>query len=97
MITEPTAEQCSANEQLPDYEGRKAFACWYPQMGGYGSKCVIVTDQTTEHNGCFDAHVWHDGDFPFHGGESPVVLHHCCAEQFIKFGQTVLRLQGTVK
>lgn len=88
MITEPTAEQCSANEQLL---GRKTFACWYPQMGGYASKCIIILNENGE---CFDAHVWHDGKFPFNDGESPVVLHHCCAEQFIEFGQMVKGLQN---
>lgn len=40
------------------------IACWYPQMGGYCGKAVIRWD-----SGCFEAYVWHDGDFPFSTGE----------------------------
>lgn len=82
---EPTADECGNNAPVDT-----GFACWYPQMGGYVGKCVIVPNG----NGCFDAYVWHDGQFPFAGeadqyfeGKNPVRLHHCMADQFIEFGQ----------
>jgi hypothetical protein len=83
-MKEPTAGQCSAKEVLERTGERVTFACWYPQMGGYVGKCVVELDAS----GCFDAHVWHDGEFPFDGGE-PRVVHHCDAEQFIRFGELV--------
>lgn len=86
---EPTSEQCSANAEV----GKRMWAAWYPQMGGYVGKCVVE-----DLGGCFDVWVWHDGEFAF-GGEqeeapSPAHLHHCDPEQFIRFGETVKRLQG---
>lgn len=96
---EPTADQCEKRAQLPDFNGRKAFACWYPQMGGYVGKCVVVLEQDPDHcDVCFEAFVWHDGAFPFsEDGEQPydppAHLHHCMPSQFISFGAWVLRLQ----
>lgn len=92
---EPTPDQCSTNAQVADWHGRKCFAIWYPQMGGYVSKGVIVTDG----EGCFDAFIWHDGAFPFSddgydNGNSPAFIHHCSAEQFIEFGRQVCKMQG---
>lgn len=94
---QPTPEQCERKERLPDfqerpeYPGRPAFATWYPQMGGYCSICVVVQEE-----GCFGVYVWHDGDFPFHGNENPAYLHHCSAEQFIKFGSEVRKFQKSL-
>ena len=96
-MIEPTAEQCSEHAVMTLDDGRTGYACWYPQMGGYVGKCVIAED-----DGCFEAWVWHDGDFPFGGDEpdgwgeirSPRHLHHCNPDQFIGFGQTVNRLLG---
>lgn len=85
---EPTSEQCSNREQV----GENLYACYYPQMGGYGSKCVIqlIPDEEREDT-CFEAWIWHDGDFPYTDSD-PVRLHHCSAEQFIRFGHFVLGL-----
>jgi hypothetical protein len=99
----PTPEQCSANERVADVWDRPAYACWYPQMGGYVSRCVVVLGQTVQdsdgHNNCFEAFVWHDGQFPFHDDgygctTSPANIHHCAPSQFIDFGKLVLKLQG---
>jgi len=83
---EPSAEQCTAGAQVMAEEIR-GFACWYPQMGGYVGKAVIIP---VGRDGCFTAWVWHDGRFPF-GGEdgSPVPLHHCEAGQFRAFADNV--------
>ncbi len=91
---EPTPEECSANAPVT-HEGRPGFATWYPQMGGYVGKCVVLfgasIDQNGKDAGCFDAFVWHDGEFPFDTSDGPPVeVHHCGAEQFIRFGQAVL-------
>jgi hypothetical protein len=94
--TEPTPEQCSSHEKVFDTDRKIGFACWYPQMGGYVGKAVVVfTKNDQEEAGCFDAFVWHDGDFPFTGedGGSPAMIHHCGADQFIDFGRLVLSLQ----
>ena len=79
--TEPTGEQCTARHRFI-FDGRRAVACWYPQMGGYCSKAVLV-----DHGGCFQAYVWHDGEFPFGDGRAPRELHHCDPQQFIDLGE----------
>jgi hypothetical protein len=88
----PTLEQCSANA-AGEFNGRKLTAAYYPQMGGYGSQCLIATDT----NGCFDVWVWSDGEFPFGDDDDrePAFLHHCDADQFIRFGQLVKSLTPT--
>jgi hypothetical protein len=73
-------------------------ACWYPQIGGYAGKAVVMTDD----DGCADVWVWHDGQFPFRSLDdaddgpprSPVLLHHCDGGGFIRFGQLLERLAG---
>jgi hypothetical protein len=69
-------------------------------MGGYVGRCVVLlggsVDQNGNPGGCFDAFVWHDGDFPF-GDYAPIELHHCDPEQFIQFGQAVLNAQRVQK
>lgn len=91
-MREPTAEECNKNTEI---EPNK-FAAWYPQMGGYGSFC-IVHDLRSDAPGCFDVYIWHDGEFPFssadieedENGKKVAVLHHCDPEQFIIFGNIV--------
>lgn len=92
---EPTADECTANAQIEP----GAFAIWYPQMGGYAGKAVFYPGEQGE-DGCVEIYVWHDGEFPFGGdrgfendAKEPVNLHHCSAEQFVRFGQTVLEIQ----
>ena len=82
-MRQPTSEECTANTVV---DGRMAI--WYPQMGGYTGKAWVENAQSIP-NGCFDVYLYHDGEFPFHGDEEPVELHHCMAEQFIRFGQKV--------
>lgn len=88
----PTADECSQHARVPICEGLTGFACWYPQMGGYGSKCVVVFATEDGPDGCFEAYVWHDGQFPFEEGE-PRCVHHCRARQFVEFGELVGRMQ----
>ena len=92
---EPTSDQCDTNSRMPDFEGRSAYACWYPQMGGYHGKSVVVVERREGCNVCFEVFIWHDGCFPFVGedGVNPVCIHHCEAEQFIQFGRLVQKLQ----
>jgi hypothetical protein len=52
-------------------------------MDGYWAKCLVEPL-----DGCFNCYVWHDGEFPF-GDRAPVGLHHCDADQLIRFGQFV--------
>lgn len=90
-MKKPTADQCSANASI-ELDGKEVFACWYPQMGGYRSMCIVSIGVVDEHGDfCFDAFVWHDGEFPF-GDEdfTPRMIHHCSAQQFIEFGQMIL-------
>lgn len=87
---EPTVEQCE-EQALIQWYGHSGYACWYPQMGGYVSKCLVMNSKS-DPIGCFDVYVWHDGQFPFNEletGRSPALLHHCDPEQFIQFGETV--------
>ncbi len=86
----PTAEECSDHATV-EYDGISGTACWYPQMGGYIARAIVVPD-----HGCFDVMIWHDGEFPFKGedpDQPPVRLHHCDADQFIEFGEFVKSLQ----
>jgi len=97
---EPTSEQCENNERMKDVNHRPAYACWYPQMGGYVGKCVVVLGNTNgKRDDCFDVYIWHDGEFPFSGEGvgCPVELHHCMPSQFVTFGKLVLLLQGPRK
>lgn len=87
----PTAEQCTDKAMIDLGDGRTGTACWYPQMGGYGGRCVVVVDSNDREDPCFEAYVWHDGEFPFEEG-TPRCLHHCSAQQFIEFGQFVAGL-----
>ena len=101
--SEPTSEECNAGTRLLDFDGRPAFACWYPQMGGYFGTAVVLAltcDATNPPGGCFDVYVWHDGTFPFnddYGLCNPAHLHHCSADQFIEFGNAVKRMQELAK
>ncbi len=87
---EPTHKQCEENEPIK-FGNRSGFACYYPQIGGYVGKCVVLKDQT-EGDSCFDVFVWHDGEFPFGENTKPKELHHCSPNQFIEFGKLVSRL-----
>jgi len=92
QIPEPTYEQIRTHELVCHDGNEFGYACWYPQMGGYCGKCVVVLEITS---GCFDVFVWHDGEFPFSdGARPPVHLHHCDPDQFIEFGHFVKMLQA---
>lgn len=88
---QPTSDECSENATWTDGH-MNCMALWYPQMGGYVGKCVITYHKG---EGCFDAYVWHDGEFAF-DNRSPAVLHHCDPDQFIKFGQTIKSITSNV-
>lgn len=89
---EPTSEQCDACARLGNFNSKPSYACWYPQMGGYVGKAVVVVDSP-----CFEAWVWHNGEFPFSGEYehmvSPTRLHHCDPTQFTGFGTFVATKQ----
>lgn len=78
---EPTAEACTANDPVSWDAGPNGelhgFACWYPQMGGYVGRCVVEFGEqygdadAGPADRCFEAWVWHDGDFPFADGDPP--------------------------
>lgn len=87
--SEPTADECSQHAKVCETDEIVAYALWYPQMGGYRGSAIAEIDKR---NGCVDVYVWHDGEFPF-GDESPKVIHHCDASQFIEFGQLLLSLK----
>lgn len=98
----PTGDECDKRARVvayTDYNGREhmGYACWYPQMGGYVAKCVVVFQEPTPESGaCFDAYVWHDGEFPFgrDTDDNPREIHHCSASQFVEFGQAVSDMQA---
>jgi hypothetical protein len=87
----PTTQECTDHAAVDAGDGRVGFAVWYPQMGGYVARAVVVPDPPPAP--CFTAYVWHDGTFPFDDGD-PAELHHCEASQFVDFGKTVERLIG---
>ncbi len=89
---EPTFEEINAGSVVDG-----CLAVMYPQMGGYGGKCWIMSDGNDADGGqsCFEAAVYHDGEFPFGDMDTgfgtvvyqPRVLHHCSAAQFVRFGE----------
>lgn len=94
---EPTADECTRRVVVFENDRFYRYATWYPQMGGYVAKCVVELlkdgDGTIDVEGCFEAYVWHDGEWPFSeadSGRSPARIHHCMAEQFVRFGREVL-------
>jgi hypothetical protein len=87
-VAEPTSDQCSENVIVTETENTVAMACWYPQMGGFSAHALAVMYKETD--SCVDVYVWHDGDWPFHDGKSPRIIHHCDPEQFINFGKKLL-------
>lgn len=89
-LEQPTWQQCNENQRVFENENNVGYAIWYPQMGGYVGKAVVVMGR--EPDSCVDVFVWHDGEFPFGDGD-PVEIHHCDPNQFIEFGTTLLRLQ----
>jgi len=92
MIPEqPTPDQLSTNAKVYVGPNKTGYAMYYPQMGGYGS-AAVATWYTDDENPCIDVYVWHNGDFPFHKGENPAILHHCLAAQFTEFGKLLERL-----
>lgn len=98
-IKPPTYDQIHTNAKVAEDEHEIAFACWYPQMGGYVGKCVVIFSKRSDDDRapCFTALVWHDGEFPFGiddpRGREPARIHHCSAQQFNEFGSLVNKLQ----
>ena len=88
----PTSEEIAANA-IVVINGETCMAAWYPQMGGYVSKCWVIIDPASGGDGCFGVAVWSDGEFPFREGRDPVLLHHCDPAQFIEFGNLVANAQ----
>ena len=99
--TRPTKEQMKEKFSGTLDEGDYYAARWYPQMGGYGAYCWVVSGgwgYTSDGDSpCFDVYVFHDGEFPFDpdpDADAPmrrtaIHLHHCCTKQFIRFGNEV--------
>jgi len=67
--------------------------CGILRWAGTGGRVVAVFQKPVKLRDRFDVYVWHDGDFPFTGSNRiPTRVHHCCAQQFIRFGETVIKL-----
>lgn len=96
----PTADECNTKAKVCEDDMRIGYAIWYPQMGGYSGKAIVIVNKSEGHNSCFEAYVWHDGEFPFSddGGvwekTGPVNIHHCDPDQFISFGKAVEKMMG---
>lgn len=89
---EPSGDDC-VNRKTWEDGNWLLMACWYPQMGGYVGRCVVRTTRFDDGDGCFEAFVWHDGEFPFGDGANPARLHHCSPDQFTRFAEEVSELQ----
>jgi hypothetical protein len=66
-LPDPTADQCSERAAIECEEGT-AYACWYPQMGGYSSSCLVLLEPSApDRDGhvhyCFSVRVWHECDW----------------------------------
>lgn len=99
-LCKPTAAECDATAKVYEDNHRVGYAMWYPQMGGYGGISVAVIDKKWEEfgssrmGGCVDVYVWHDGEFPFSDDRTPTIIHHCDPMQFVRFGETLERLNN---
>ncbi len=101
-IKEPTLDECSDKEVVFENELMVAYACWYPQMGGYVGKAVAIFDKEWESHssgsavgGCIDVLVWHNGEFPFSDVQgNPKKIHHCDGSQFIEFGEFLEKINN---
>lgn len=89
-VAPPTAEQCSAGAAIV-IGARQGVAMWWPAMGGYAGKAVVVAD-----GDCIEVLVWHDGNFPFDGqcqncqtGRGPARVHICDPEQWTRLGHNL--------
>jgi hypothetical protein len=99
---EPTDDECSRRALVYEDATDRHYAIWYPQMGGYVGKAVVVVLRERvefvrgESGGCVDVWVWHDGEFPLRGedGYQPVHLHHCNGAQFVAFGEALLAMRA---
>lgn len=94
MDHEPASKQCEDNAVLAQDATAIVFATYdYPQMGGYRGRAVVSAGAVGD---CFDAAIWHDGEFPISEADerSPARLHHCCPLQFVHLGLTVLEKQA---
>lgn len=90
----PTYEEIKENAIVDG-----CMAAWYPQMGGYVGKCWVrmgcYNNLPPTVTPGMDVLVYHDGEFPIdpdvsrYGGlpNNPIELHHCGADQFVRFGQ----------
>lgn len=87
----PTDEQLAGNACIVE-DGRSYIASWYPQLGGYSAKAWVEFDLGPD-NSCFDVHIFHDGDFPRNDEPPSLSFHHCSADQFIRFGALVNKMQ----
>lgn len=72
-------------------KGEVRYATYaYPQMGGYCARSVITFSKVTgamgaegqEDPGCFNAEVWHDGEWPFGGDKVGRVTGKCDSCQY---------------
>lgn len=90
---QPTAEQCNKRALVAEDEDEVRFATWHPQLGGYGSKCIVQFFKTksspNNFPGCFEVWNWHDGEFP---SENADRKHYCSPEQLIGFGVEILEM-----
>jgi len=86
-MRQPTDDEVENNTTV-EFNGVKHTAIWYPQMGGYRGKCWVSKH---EESGCFDVHVFHDGDYPFddESERDPITTHYCDADQLIEFAERV--------
>jgi hypothetical protein len=92
-LQRPSAEQCCKNEKVHDDECHVGYAIWYPQMGGYvGCAIAVFPKDPEDRDPCIDVYIWHDGEFPFDNDRQPAIIHHCSADQFISFGNTLKHL-----
>lgn len=96
-LNEPTPEQCSEKSLVYEDKDHIGHAIWYPQMGGYLGKAVVVFEKSHP-DGCFEAYIWHDGEFPVTEENCRPIMHfhHCMSEQFIAFGERVAELATAI-
>lgn len=91
-VPEPTSQQCTDKARLTLDDGRPAHAIWWPKMGGYGGRALVVGHT----GGCGEVYVWHDGEFPFSSdgprGRQPVQIHVCDPEQWVELGHQLCRV-----
>lgn len=87
---EQRSEACQSGRV--EHDGTRTVAwIWTPQIGGYVAAARVEVHESDDPDPCFDALVFHDGEFP---SDVPLELHACGALQWVRFAARLAKVNG---